>query len=255
MVNSCLWEPFMGKNDNMTGGANNNNSKLISLRNKFKKNNKKLYSFSKDSLLQLMFEKKEFLILIFANLIAQLGITYYVMEHMSGKKYNILALFLAQIILIIVIALVPMPTPLKVLVFSLFSYTFGLTLSGLKDEVRPEVIDIAIYGTISIFALMIGAGMSLIAFGINLTSRFGIYLFFALLFLIIAQLIFVLGQGLSVAHKVLSSIGLVLFSFYIIYDTNRILQKDYFGDFITASMDYYLDIINIFVNLISLNDS
>jgi FtsH-binding integral membrane protein len=245
----------MGKNDNMTGGANNNNSKLISLRNKFKKNNKKLYSFSKDSLLQLMFEKKEFLILIFANLIAQLGITYYVMEHMSGKKYNILALFLAQIILIIVIALVPMPTPLKVLVFSLFSYTFGLTLSGLKDEVRPEVIDIAIYGTISIFALMIGAGMSLIAFGINLTSRFGIYLFFALLFLIIAQLIFVLGQGLSVAHKVLSSIGLVLFSFYIIYDTNRILQKDYFGDFITASMDYYLDIINIFVNLISLNDS
>lgn len=255
MVNSCLWEPFMGKNDNMTGGANNNNSKLISLRNKFKKNNKKLYSFSKDSLLQLMFEKKEFLILIFANLIAQLGITYYVMEHMSGKKYNILALFLAQIILIIVIALVPMPTPLKVLVFSLFSYTFGLTLSGLKDEVRPEVIDIAIYGTISIFALMIGAGMSLIAFGINLTSRFGIYLFFALLFLIIAQLIFVLGQGLSVAHKVLSSIGLVLFSFYIIYDTNRILQKDYFGDFITASMDYYLDIINIFVNLVSLNDN
>jgi FtsH-binding integral membrane protein len=46
--------------------------------------------------------------------------------------------------------------------------------------------------------------------------------------------------------------GLTLFSVFIIYDTNQILQKDYYGDFITASMDYYLDIINIFVKLVNL---
>ena len=41
------------------------------------------------------------------------------------------------------------------------------------------------------------------------------------------------------------------------YDTNSILQRNYNGDFITASLDYYLDIINIFSGLLSgfeLND-
>ena len=40
---------------------------------------------------------------------------------------------------------------------------------------------------------------------------------------------------------------------FIVYDTNKILQKDYYGDFVTASLDYYLDIINIFIRLLTLN--
>ena len=51
--------------------------------------------------------------------------------------------------------------------------------------------------------------------------------------------------------RYLTGFGLILFSIYIVYDTNRILQKDYFGDFVTASLDYYLDIINIFIRLLS----
>ena len=50
-------------------------------------------------------------------------------------------------------------------------------------------------------------------------------------------------------------ISLFLFALYILYDTNHILQRNYYGDFITASLDYYLDIINIFVNLFSLNNN
>ena len=54
-------------------------------------------------------------------------------------------------------------------------------------------------------------------------------------------------------HRYLTAIGLILFSVYIVYDTNTILQKDYYGDYITASLDYYLDIINIFVRLLNYN--
>ena len=46
----------------------------------------------------------------------------------------------------------------------------------------------------------------------------------------------------------------MLFSVYIVYDTNSILQRDYSGDFITASLDYYLDVINIFSDLLSLSN-
>ena len=49
-----------------------------------------------------------------------------------------------------------------------------------------------------------------------------------------------------------SMLNIIFFSVYIIYDTNSILQRNYYGDFITASLDYYLDIINIFINLINL---
>jgi FtsH-binding integral membrane protein len=52
----------------------------------------------------------------------------------------------------------------------------------------------------------------------------------------------------SGAVKGLSVVGLMLFSLFVVYDTNTILQRNYYGDFITASLDYYLDIINIFLN-------
>ena len=55
--------------------------------------------------------------------------------------------------------------------------------------------------------------------------------------------------------KTLSAIGIIIFSGYIVYDTNTVLQRNYYGDFITASLDYYLDILNIFSNLTILNDN
>ena len=37
------------------------------------------------------------------------------------------------------------------------------------------------------------------------------------------------------------------------YDTVQILDKDYYGDFISASLDYFLDIINLFSGVLNLN--
>jgi FtsH-binding integral membrane protein len=55
----------------------------------------------------------------------------------------------------------------------------------------------------------------------------------------------------SLTKKILVIFSLLLFSVYVVYDTNSILQRNYNGDFITASLDYYLDILNIFSNLLS----
>ena len=55
--------------------------------------------------------------------------------------------------------------------------------------------------------------------------------------------------------KIISVLGLFLFSLFIIYDTNHILQREYYGDFVTASLDYYLDIINVFVDLVAFNNN
>lgn len=229
MGQSSIYKKFFGKG----GGLKNKN---------------------KTDLLTLMYDKKEFLILVFANLIAQLGITYYIMQKTNNPNINIWALFAAQIIIIFVISLVPMPEYIKFFIFCLFSYTFGLMLSALKSKYSAEAINIAIQGALSVFGVFFALGVVLLLGGINLGYRFGAILFWALLLLIVAELVFVLGAKMTQAHKILSFVGIILFALYVMYDTNKILQRDYYGDFITASMDYYLDILNLFTDFLGSNN-
>ena len=214
-------------------------------------------SFFKGSsnVMQLMYEKKEFLILVFANLIAQLGITYYVMERTTNIKISGMPLFIAQLIILFVMILVPMPEFIKFLLFCLFSYTWGLSLSKLKKEYNSDMINVAIQGALTVFAIFVVAGITLIAGGINLGYKFGAILFWSLLALIVAQLIFILGASMNQAHKILSFIGIILFAMYVMYDTNIILQRNYYGDFVTASMDYYLDILNLFTSFLGFSNN
>ena len=85
----------------------------------------------------------------------------------------------------------------------------------------------------------------------------GVLLFIGLLLLITSRIVTVLAyddkdvKEAKEKHKYLSIIGIVLFSLYILYDTNTILLK-YKNknkvDCIKGSLDYYLDIVNLFSN-------
>lgn len=201
-------------------------------------------------LLDLMYQKRVFLMLVFANLFLQLSISYYVMVHTNKSHISHWYLVGIQLLLIILLAMVNMPSFMKFILFSIFSYTFGLSLSRYKEIVDERAIEIAIKGALSFFALMIGVGIALTIGGIHLGQRVGAFLFWSLLLLIILRIISIFGHGLSMMHKVLSGAAIILFSMFIVYDTQQILSKNYQGDFISASMDYYLDIINLFVNLL-----
>jgi FtsH-binding integral membrane protein len=205
--------------------------------------------FNIDHILKLFFAKKEFLILVFANLIVQLGITYYVMKKTNTNPYGQWPLFIAQFIIIYVIIMVPMPPALKFVIFSILSYTLGISLSNLKKKYNEQLIDVAIQGALSVFGIMMAAAITLIAFGIQLSNKFGNFLFWALIALIIARIV-ILCKGLTTAHKVISYIGILLFALFVLYDTQQILRRDYSEDFITASMDYYLDILNLFTSFL-----
>ena len=202
-----------------------------------------------------MYEKRNFLVLVFTNLLAQLGITYYIMNKTNNPDISILPLFLAQILIILVIVFAPIPEFMKFMMFCLFSYTFGLMLSKYKQKYNSTTIDTAVQGAMSVFGVMLATGVVLTAGGINLGYKFGVFLFWALLLLIIGRLVFVLGAKMSQANKIFSFIGILLFSMYVVYDTNVILQRNYNGGFIMASMDYYLDILNLFSNILGSNNN
>ena len=237
MANSSIYNRLFNNNNNvMKGGL-------------------RLSAFNGSNLLNQIYKKKEFLILIFANLIAQLGITYYIMNKTENNPFGFWPLFFIQLILIYVLVLLPMPPILKFLIFSIFSYTFGLMLSQLKEKYDPALIDIAIKGALAIFTFMMTFGITLAGFNVYLGYRFSAFLFWALLALIIAKLVYIIDPQLSLAKKTLAYIGLGIFSLFVIFDTNQILSRDYKGDFITASLDYYLDILNLFTNFLNTNDN
>jgi len=212
-------------------------------------------------LFKLIYEKKSFFALILITLVIQLYITYYVSENFDIEKdedpktFNpkLIAAYITAFILILILALITMPPQLKFILFSLFSCAFGIILGYRKSLYDPNTIKTAYIGTISIFVSMFAFGVALIASNIRLGYMFGLTLFFALLFLLIISIVqFFIIQS-SFLYKILVICSLMLFSVYIVYDTNSILQRDYGGDFISASLAYYLDIINIFSNLLSVS--
>jgi len=214
-------------------------------------------------LFKLISEKRGFFALILATLVSQLYITYYVSENVKiededeknkdTKKFNskLIGAYIAAFVLILILAFITMPPWLKFILFSLFSGAFGVILGYRKSGVDPAIIKSALVGTGSIFVAMFAFGVALIASGIKLGLRFGLGLFFALLFLIIVSIVQFFIVESSLLKKIIVIGSLMVFSLYIMYDTNSILQRNYNGDFITASLDYYLDIINIFSGLLS----
>jgi FtsH-binding integral membrane protein len=210
-------------------------------------------------LFKLISEKRVFFALILATLISQLSITYYVSENVKieeedGKKKinsKLIGAYVAIFVITLILAFITMPPWLKFILFSLFSTAFGVILGYRKSGIDPGIVKSALVGTASIFFTMFTFGVALIASGIKLGFKFGLGLLVALFFLVIVSIVQIFIAQSSLLKKILVIGSLMVFSLYIMYDTNNILQRNYSGDFITASLDYYLDIINIFSGLLS----
>jgi FtsH-binding integral membrane protein len=163
------------------------------------------------------------------------------------KKYNFWLLAISLFLILFVLSFQMHPI-IKFAIFSVFSYIFGILLSVVKEKHNEEEIQMAIQGALSVFGAMLLTALGLLAGGIRLGYKFGIFLFFALLALIIVRFFNLFSHNIT--NRYLSIFSIVLFSFYILYDTHMILQRNYNGDFISASMAYYLDILNIFTNIL-----
>lgn len=236
------------------------NSNKSNLANKRKKT---IFKNDIAQVFKLIYEKKGFFTLILANLLFQLYITYYVSENVKvnvegegekdAKSYDMkyIGALVAIIVIILILALITMPAWLKFILFSLFSAAFGILLAYRKYGLDAGVIRSALVGTASIFVTMFVFGLALIMSGIQLGFMTSIVLLFALLALIIISIVQYFIAQSSLLKKLIVIATLLIFSLYIVYDTNTILQRNYDGDFITASLNYYLDLINIFSAFLS----
>ena len=142
----------------------------------------------------------------------------------------------------------------KYMVFTLFSFIEAFFLHIILSTYSDETIEFAFYSTIAIFISLFIFGLIVVYLGYDL-GWLGLVLFFSLFILIIAQLIFMFMGNYETYQKVFAVISLTIFMLYIIYDTNKILLKyNNTNDYcIIGALDYYLDVINIFIDLLKLS--
>lgn len=51
---------------------------------------------------------------------------------------------------------------------------------------------------------------------------------------------------------IFSGLASVLFCGYILYDTNQLIKKHSYDEYIRAAISLYLDVINLFLNLLGI---
>jgi modulator of FtsH protease len=132
-----------------------------------------------------------------------------------------------------------------------FTFFMGLMLSSilriaLGFSNGGMLIALAAGGTGGIFFTLAGIGAS----AKRDFSNMGKFLFAGLILILLAGIANIFFQIPALALAV-SAIAVVIFSAYILYDINRIVRGGE-TNYITATLAVYLDIYNVFVNLLSL---
>lgn len=178
-------------------------------------------------------KKGPFMGMVFTNLIFQCFVAYTaaINSDKSQVDKNLWLYLIAFIGTFMSLIIVKMSIPMKVLVFTIFSAVSGAILS--RNDRSPKVIkEVAM-----IFAGMLILGLVSVQLKIDLRPYTPI-LTAALMGLIVSQMF-------GATRKDVGRTGTLIFAMFVVFNTNNILQKNYEGDFVQASLDYFIDIMNL----------
>lgn len=221
----------------------------------------KLTTFNK-----LLIKKAPLLKCIFTTLILQIIVTtvivymnhrnpYLVNKIVNINRFALFFLFLSSSIgIMLYMTMAEMPFAQRAVLFGAFSMIQGLLLSLITTRTSKKVVFNALISTFTIFMFFMLVGFVIVYNRIDL-SWLGIYLLLTLLMVIIYRISSLFFQRNEKREKYVSLFVIFLFSLFILYDTNNImLRYENTGvDCIRGSLDYYLDLLNIFANSMRLN--
>jgi FtsH-binding integral membrane protein len=209
----------------------------------------------------LLKKKSKLFQCIFITLLFQLFITYSTIEindKINIIDYNNTILFILLILGLIIVTIIIQFTQsfiLKQILFGFFSIIVGLLLSYTFNSIEnKDIIKKSLISTLINFLIIFIFGLIIGLYGIDI-SWLGIILLIVLLIIITLSIfnIFNKNKDKNEFNKYISISIIIIFSLYIIYDTNNILLKYDDNKCVDAALDYYLDIWNIFTSYLNLN--
>lgn len=135
----------------------------------------------------------------------------------------------------------------------LFAFTFitGLTIAPLLVSILSMAGGGAIVGQAFLMTSVAFGGISMFAMTTKRDfSSMGKFLFIALIIMIVAGISNIFIQS-SMMQLAIASAGALLFSAFILYDTQQIIKGNYDSP-VEAALSLYLDFFNLFISLLQI---
>jgi FtsH-binding integral membrane protein len=193
----------------------------------------------------------KYILSIYTLLIIQIGITISIIYYLKyknipiesfSKNYRYLFLVLLSFPVLLMLSL-NISKVLKLMLLTCLSIIFGIMIYPTTINVDNTILLNVLLITIGIFV-----GLSILTFymvskGYNLDGMRS-YLFSMLIGLIIVGLILLFYSN-SRLYATYLVVGTIIFSLYVMYDTNNIIKKRL--GVIDSTVSFYLDFVNLFL--------
>nr|XP_020147104.1 protein LIFEGUARD 4-like [Aegilops tauschii subsp. strangulata] len=141
--------------------------------------------------------------------------------------------------------------PVNLLLLGIFtvaiSFAVGMTCAFTSGKV---ILEAAILTTVVVFSLTAYTFWA-VKRGKDF-SFLGSFLFASLMMLLVfgfIQILFPLGK---LSHMIYGALAALIFSGYIVYDTDNIIKRYTYDEYVWAAVSLYLDVINLFLALLTL---
>lgn len=154
---------------------------------------------------------------------------------------------------LIVLRFVREVSGLNLLLFVVFSFLEGVVLGDVLEIYIASGASLIVFQAAGATAVAAIAAGAVGYFTRRDLSRFGGYLFMALIVVVVASVIGLFIQS-GVLWTVISAVSALLFTAFLVFDINRVARSRNVseGDAILMAISVYLDIYNLFLDLLSL---
>jgi len=169
------------------------------------------------------------------------------------QRYWFLWFILSILLIIAIVGSESLSIWVRLALLTAFSVVLGLTSIVASTQISAATIKAGIIATAGLFVALSLLGSILLGFGIDL-SFLAFSLTVALIALIVVFVVMIFVPVPSKAHKAVLAFAVVLFSIYIAFDTNIILQKG-FNDPVLGATSLFLDALNIFTDVVAYENS
>ena len=196
---------------------------------------------------ELLKQKAPFMSKVFANLILQGSIAYTAaLQRSPHVARNILVYTLMFVMAVLAMIFASLSIQVRFFLFTIISMLFGAILGAARD-LDKRVIQETLGDILGVFVAMFVLCAISVQFNVNI---------FPLALLLLMGLIGLMVSRAVVSKEKRSAFSkafVVVFAVYILVDTNLILQRNYSGNFVNASFDYFTDISQMFSGLVPTN--
>ncbi len=163
-----------------------------------------------------------------------------------------LALFFSSMALLLALHVKRRETPVNFILLAAFTIVEALTVGVVVSFYDAAVVVQAVFLTAAVVV-----GLTLYTFQTKRDfSGWGAGLLTGLIVLILGGFMFAFvgGSGGDVAQVAMAVGGALLFSAFIVFDTQMIMKRVSPEEYILATIELYLDIINLFIEILKILD-